>query len=160
MAFFIIFRDAWIVKHSKYVSKNSLFSYSLKRRSNATLWSFDLEYLEGFCNNKFCINLIEIKEMLFNRKPWIHSINNHSIIHSIVLMVFVDIVLAVCDDIYFIVSGAVVSLSFLINSILGLLLSDGFFSLHSVLCRFSPVSVLYALFQYWCFKCSFDRNLN
>lgn len=76
-------------------------------------------------------------------------------------MVFVDIVLAACDDIYFIVEGAAVSLSFLINGILGLFLSDGlFFFVHSVLCRFSQFQFYMLCFNIGVLNVHLTGNLN
>ena len=66
----------------------------------------------------------------------------------IMSMVFDEMVLPVCDQVYSIVREATVSLSFLVDGILCSLLSDGLsLSLHLALCRFSPVSVLYVLLQ-------------
>ena len=63
-------------------------------------------------------------------------------------MVFDEMVLPVCDQGYSIVQEAAVSLSLLVDGILCSLLSDGLsLSLYLVLCRFSPVSVLYVLLQ-------------
>ena len=74
-------------------------------------------------------------------------------------MVFDEMVLPVCDQVYSIVREATVSLSFLVDGILCSLLSDGLsLSLHLALCRLSPVSVLYVLLQCWHAKYSFDRK--
>ena len=72
--FYMVFRDAWIkdVSPSEYNSSNSLLYYSSKRRSNANWWSFDLEYLESFCNNKSGISISALKEISFNGESWIH----------------------------------------------------------------------------------------
>ena len=66
----------------------------------------------------------------------------------IMLMVFDEMVLPVCDQGYLIFREAAVSLSLQVDGILCLFLSEVLsLSLHLALCRFSPVSVLYVLLQ-------------
>ena len=66
----------------------------------------------------------------------------------IMLMVFDEMELPVCDQGYLIFREAAVSLSLQVDGVLCLLLSEVLsLSLHLALCRFSPVSVLYVLLQ-------------
>ena len=156
--------------------------HSSKRRFSAGWWSFDLEFLESFCNNKFGISITALNEIPFTGEPWIHLFNSlvdssiylfpqepegkrkrflrqKTTLSYIMSMVFDEMVLPVCDQGYSIVQEAAVSLSLLVDGILCSLLSDGLsLSLYLVLCRFSPVSVLYVLLQCWHVKCSFDKK--
>ena len=74
--FCMVFRDAWIVSPSMYNSSNSPLCYSSKRRPSASWRSFNLEFLEGFCNTKFGISITALNEIPFNGEPWIHSFNS------------------------------------------------------------------------------------
>ena len=180
--FCMVFRDVWIVlpSFSKYNSWNSPLCPSSKRRSNESWLSFNLEFLESFYNNKFSISKVALNENPFNRESWIHSFN--SLVVSLIYlfshetegkrkrflsqkttfsytisMVFDEMVLPICNQGYSIVQEAVVSLSLMVYDILCPLLSEVLsLSLHLVLCRFSPVSVLYFLQQCWHSKFSFD----
>ena len=180
--FRMVFREVWIVSPSKHNSSNSPLCHSYKRRSNASWSSFDLEFLEGFCNKKFDIITTALNEILFNGESWIHSFNSLAVssiyffphepegktkrflrqritLSYFIWMMFDEMVLPVCNQRYSIVREAALSLSLLVDGILCSLLSDGLsFSLHLALCRFSPVSVLYVLLQCWHIKCSFARK--
>ena len=178
----MVFRDAWIVSSSKYNSSNSLLYYSSKQHSNASWWSFDLEFSECFCNNKFGISITALNKIPFNGESWIQSFNSlvvssiylfphepqgkrkrflcqKTILSHIMSMVFDEMVLSTYHQGYSIVREAFVSLSLLVDGILCLLLSDGLsLSLHLAWCWFSPVSVLYVLLQCWLVKRSFNRK--
>ena len=68
-------------------------------------------------------------------------------------MEFDKMVLPLSDTGYSVVREAAVSLSLLLDGILRSLLLDGLsLPSHLAFCRFSPVSVLYVLLQFWHFK--------
>ena len=179
--FCMVFRDAWKVSPLKYNSSNSALCHNSKRRSSASWWSFELEFLGGSCDNKFCISITALSKVPFNEESWIHSFNS-LIVSSIYLFpqepggkrkrflhqkkyrilyrwsLYRDGIASLRPRV-FDCSGSCCIVVITSGGILCLLLSNGLsLSFRLVLCRFSSVSVLHALLQCWHVKCSFERK--
>ena len=67
--FCMVFSDTWIVSPPKYNSSNFPLCHSSKRRSSASWWSLNLEFLDDFSNKKFDISITDLDSL-------IHSFNS------------------------------------------------------------------------------------